>query len=181
MPEQTAELTRKLPLFDQVAFALKETGVFQRELSAQELSQIMSGVIASLTAGQETVRASVPNMEVQIEKAKGVVNGAVRVEKPIQAIIRVNCTLANDIDPQRLKLDGLNIQQEAGFAAKMALKAVNIEGKAKQALKDPNQALGLALGSQLKPRGVKLTGLGLHFNDRTLAVSLTGQPLPPKR
>lgn len=180
MPEQK-ESTLRLPLFDQIAIALKEIGVFQRELTAQELSQIMSGVITSLTAGQEAVRASVPTMDVQIENARGVVNGAVRVEKPIKATIRVNCALTNDTAPQRLRLDGLNIQQEAGFAAKMALKAFNIEGKAREALRDPNQALGLTLGSQLEPRGVKLTEIGLHFNDRTLAVSLKGQPLAPKR
>ncbi len=180
MPEQR-ESALRMPLFDQIATTLKETGVFQRELTAQELSQIMSGVITSLTAGQDTVRASVPTMGVQIERARGVVNGAVQVEKPIKATIKVNCALANSTDPQRLKLDGLGIQQEAGFAAKLALKAVNIEGKARKALEDPNQALGLALGSQLEPRGVKLTGLGLHFNERTLAVNLRGQALSPKR
>jgi hypothetical protein len=180
MPEQ-GESVVKLPLFDQAAIALKETGVFEKELSAQELAQIMSGVITSLTAGQDAVKASVAGMQVQIEKSRGVVRGAVRVEKPIQATIKVNCALANDTSPQKVRLDGLDIQQEAGFAAKLALKAVNIEGKAREALQNPNQALGLALGSQLAPRGVQLTGLGLHFNERSLAVSLKGRPMQPRR
>lgn len=178
---ERAEAVIRLPLFDQVANALREAGHFEKELSAQELSQIMSGVITSLTAGQEAVRASVPEMQVQIERARGVVAGSVRVEKPIKATIKINCALANDTAPQRLRLDGLTIQQEARFAAKMALKAVNIEGKAREALKDPNRALGLALGSQLEPRGVRLTGLGLHFNERTLAISLRGQVATPGR
>jgi len=171
----------KMPLFDEAAQKIKETGSYSRELSAQELAGIMSGIVNGLTSGQEAMKATVPTMNVKIEKAKGMVAGSVRVAKPIQATINVNCTLGNDVRPNRLKLDGLNIQTEAGFAAKMALKAVNLEGKAKEALQDPNQALGLALASQLEPRGVKLTGVGLHFNETNLAVSLTGTSIVVRR
>jgi hypothetical protein len=180
MPE-THEAVVRLPLFDEAAQALKEKGVYQRELTAQELAGIMSGIVTSLTQGQEAVKASVPAMTVKIEKAKGIVGGSVKVEKPIQATIKVNCALDNDTAPNRIKLAGLDIQTEAGFAAKLALKAVNIEGKAREALRDPNQALGLALASQLEPRGVKLTGVGLHFNEQTLAVNLRGQAAAPNR
>jgi len=173
--------TLNLPLFDQAAMALREKGEFQIELTPQELSQIMLGVITNLTAGKDAVKASVPTMNVRIEKSRGIIGGAVRVEEPIQATIKVNCALVNSDSAQGLRLDSLDIQTEAGFAAKLALKAVNIEGKAREALRDPNQALGLALGSQLEPRGVKLTELRLHFNESTLAVSLRGQAMPPIR
>lgn len=171
----------RIALFDEAAQAIKERGSYQRELTAQELAGIMSGVVTGLIQGQESVRASAPIMDVRIENAKGIVNGSVKVEKPIQATIKVNCELDNDSAPSRIKLAGLDIQQEAGFAARLALKAVNIEGKAREALRDPNRALGLALGSQLEPRGVKLTGLGLHFNESTLAVSFEGEPALSKR
>jgi hypothetical protein len=174
MPD-TPEVVVHLPLFDEAAQAIKERGSYQRELTAQELAGIMSGVVTGLTQGQESVKASMPTMDVRIENAKGIVNGSVRVESPIKATIKVNCALDNDAAPSRIKLAGLDIQQEAGFAAKLALKAVNIEGKAREALRDPNRALELALGSQLKSRGVNLTGLGLHFNESTLAVSLRGE------
>jgi hypothetical protein len=171
----------RLPLFDEAAQAIKERGSYQRELTAQELAGIMSGVVTGLIQGQESIRASAPIMAVRIENAIGIVSGSVNVEKPIQATIKVNCTLDNDVAPGRIRLAGLDIQQKAGFTARLALKAVNIEGKAREALRDPNRALGLALSAQLEPRGVNLTGLALHFNESTLAVSLEGEPASPKR
>lgn len=164
----------EMPLFDEAAQAIKETGGYRREITAKELSSIMSGVIVDLVQGQEVIKASVPVINVKIEEAKGIVNGNVKVEKPIQATINVNLILGNSTELNRIKLDELHIQQEADFAAKLALKTVNIEGKARETLKDPNQSLGLVLASQLEPRGVKLTEVGLHFNEQTLAVNLTG-------
>jgi hypothetical protein len=164
-----------LQLFDEAAQTIKERGSYKRELTAQELAGIMSGVVAGLLQGQESVRASVPLLDVRIENAKGIVNGSVKVEKPIQAIIRVICALDNDAPPGRIKLAGLNIQQEAGFAARLALKAVNIEEKIREALRDPNKALRLALSSELEPRGVLLTDLGLNFNVSTLTVNIEGE------
>lgn len=103
--------------------------------------------------------------------------GSIQVEKPITATIGVRCVLGNDTTPNRLRLVGLEVDEKAGFAAKLALKAVNIKGKAQDALRDPNQALFTALGNQLEPKGVKLTGIGLNFKDTTLAVALSGQPI----
>jgi hypothetical protein len=165
----------RLPLFDEAAQTIKEIGSFQRNLTPQELADIMSVIVAGFIQGQESISASVPRLDVRIANAEGIVNGSVRVEKPIQALIRVICVLDNDPVPGRIKLAGLDIQQEAGFAARLALKAVNIEDKIREALRDPNKALKHALSSQLTPRGVLLTGLSLNFSDSTLAVSLEGK------
>jgi hypothetical protein len=180
MPEKQ-EAVFSLPLFDEAVQAIKEKGGYQRELTAQELASIMSGIVIGLTQGQETVKVSVPAMTVEIEKARGTVWGTVRVESPIQATIIFNCALENDAVPNRIKLARLDVQEEAEFAAKLILKLVNIEGKAKKVLRDPNQALGEALASQLEPRGVRLTGIAWHFNEQTLAVNLRGEPASPKR
>lgn len=134
----------------------------------------MTTIMEGLVAGQRNVRASVPNTAVQIENSQGAATGSVRVESPIQATIKVSCVLGNDAIPSRIGLVDLDIQQEAGFTAKFALRAVNVEQKARQALEDPNQALFIALSGQLAARGVRLTELGLHFNDTTLAVDLRG-------
>jgi hypothetical protein len=174
MPE-SAEFAFRLPLFDEAAQALKENGSYQRELTSQELASIMAEVVASLLGSQEAVRASIPVMEVRIENAKGVVFGSIRVNKPIQATIKVTCTLVNDTEPGRIRLADLDIQQEAGLTAKIALKAANIEGRTRNVLRDPNRALGQALASQLEQRGVKLTGLNLHFNESTLDIRLNGE------
>ena len=137
----------------------------------------MGSVVKSLTTGQEAVRVTVPSMQVQIERKQGTVAASIQIEKPITATIGIRCTLGNDTTPNRLRLVGLDVDEKAGFAAKLALKAVNIKGKAQEALRDPNQALFTALGSQLEPKGVKLSGIGLNFKDSTLTVALKGQPI----
>jgi hypothetical protein len=103
----------KLPLFDEAAAILKEKGIYRKELTSEELAGIMSGIVSKLTEGQDAVKASVPSMDVKIEKAKGTVTGAVRVEKPIQATIKVNCALDNDNETNRIRLADLKIEQEA--------------------------------------------------------------------
>ena len=175
MPD-TAEFAFRLPLFDEIAQALKEKGSYQRELTAPELASIMSEVVASLLRGQESVSASIPIMEVSIENARGRVLGTVRMEKPIRATINVNCVLVNDNKPDRIKLADLDVQQEAGLTARLALKAVNIEGKTREVLRDPNRALKQALASQLEQRGILLTVLGLHFNESTLEIRMDSEP-----
>jgi hypothetical protein len=72
----------RLPLFDEAAQTIKERGSFQRDLTAQELAGIMSGVVAGLIQGQESISASVPLLDVRIENAEGIVNGSVKVENP---------------------------------------------------------------------------------------------------
>ena len=81
------EIPVRLPLFEEAAQVLKEKGIYKRDLTAQELANIMSEIVANLTQGQESVKASVPSMAVDIVKAKGTVAGVVKVEKPIQATL----------------------------------------------------------------------------------------------
>lgn len=163
-------------IFDQVSTALKEKGEFHADLTDSQVTEIMSGVITGLLAGQERIKASVPSIKVRIERGNGLVNGVVLLEKPLNATIRVYCVLGNDSNPQRIKLNSLDIVQEAGFKEKIALKVMNIEGKAKSILQDPNKALNDVLSSELKSRGVALTELGLHFSGNSLAVNLKGKP-----
>lgn len=171
------ETVGPVSLLDQAAEMIKEKGTFQRELTSQELADIMGSVVKELTAGQHKVRANVPNMQVRINGQQGIVVGSIRIEKPISATISVRCTLGNDTTPDRLRLVGLDVKEEAGVVARMALSHANIKGEALKALNDPNQILFNALGSQLETKGVKLTDIGLNFRDRTLAVVLRGQPI----
>ena len=170
----------QVPLFEQVAAELREKGTFQKDLTGQDVAGIMRGVVESLVSGQNAVRASIQSMSVNIERQQGAVSGAIRVEKPISATIGINCVLANDKTPGRLRLVQLDVKEKAGFVAKMALKAVNIEGKAQEALSDPNRALTQTLALQLEPRGIKLTGVDLQFKDTALSVSLMGVPIKRK-
>jgi len=164
------------PFIEQVASSIKETGEFKRELIDSELAEIMQGVVKSLLTGQDKVKANVPQMDVKIENSQGVVQGKIQVSKPITATIGVGIKLVNSEKPGQIKLAGLGIKEDGkGLTAKLALKAINIKGKAQEALKNPNQALGKALYSQLLPKGVKLESVALSFLDNKLSTTLKGK------
>lgn len=175
-----SEYLASVPIIEQAAAALKETGFFHQELTRADVVGIMQGVVNGLLTDQDKVRAGIPTMDVRIENQQALVTGSVRLEKPIKATIQISCVLANDQKPQRLRLVRLDIQEKAGLAARAVLKAVNIKGKAKSALSDPNRALFAALGEQLKPKGIELTGIGLHFREEALVVGLKGKPARKK-
>ncbi|GHO72463.1 hypothetical protein KSD_02340 [Ktedonobacter sp. SOSP1-85] len=170
-----------LPLFDEVAASLREKKRYQKELSEQEVAQVMESVIRSLLAGQAKIKAVVPKPTVHIEHEVGTVSGNVRVEAPIKATITVDCALENDVVPQHLKLIGSNIKEDAPLPAKLALKALNLKQRVSEKLADPNQALSAALARQLQSRGVRLTETGLHFHERMLVIDLKGEPMSNSR
>ena len=173
----SSDLVIPLPIFDEAAAALKTDGIYETELSADDLSQIMRAVVQSLLAGQTMARATVPEMSVRIQEYRGIGAGAVRVESHIQATVRLNTVLANAPDPTRIRLEDLVVKQEAGFAAKLALGALNVEGRVREALADPNRTLMAALATQLEPRGARLTELALHINETMLSVGMHGGAL----
>jgi hypothetical protein len=163
-------------MLERAAAELKQKGVFQQELAAADLRAIMRDVVNGLLAGQEGVRASIPRIDVRIENRQGAVTARVQVERPIKAALEINCVMANAQEPQRVRLAKLDIREEADLLARAALKAVDIQGKAREALRDPSRALFGCLDRQLEPKGVELTGIGLHFGEQTLAVNLRGRP-----
>jgi len=169
------------PLFDEVAGALKEKGNYSKELSEQEVVQIMEDVVQNILAGQQRVKAVIPRPSVHIENEVATVSSEARVESPVKATITVHCTLGNDVTPQKLKLIQSDVQEQAGPVEKLKLKAVNVERRVRETLSDPNQALSSALESQLQPRGVRLTDTELHFHKQTLAVHLKGGPVGTSR
>ena len=169
----------KLPLFDEIAASLRERKRYQKELSEQEVAQIMGSVARSLLAGQAKIRAVVPKPRVHIENGVGTVSGNIRVEAPIKATITVTCALENDGAPQHVKLVRSNVvEEDVALPARRALRDLNLNQKVSEKLSDPNQALSAALASQLESRGVMLTDTGLHFHEHTLVVDLKGEPRP---
>ncbi len=165
-----------LPIFDEMAGSLKEKGNYSKELSEQEVVQIMESIVQNLLAGQQKVKATVPSPKVHIENEVATVSSEAHVESPVKATIAINCKLGNDVTPQKLKLLQSDVQEKAGPLDKLKLKAVNVEHRVQKTLSDPNQALSTALASQLQPRGVRLTDTALHFHKQTLAVNLKGEP-----
>jgi len=165
------------PLFDEVASELKFKGIYQKQLSAEELAEIMKGVVKGLLANQSQVRASVPTMDVSIANMQGTIKGVARIEAPIQAEIGVNCVLGNSkVTGQRLSLEGFKYTQKAGFTAGLALGALKVEAQARKVLVNPDSALYLALKSQLDPRRAEITEMNFGFTDKaTFAIDLRGK------
>lgn len=169
------EIKIDAPVVEEAAVAIKEKGTYKKSLNSQGVAAIMGGVVKGLLSGQQSVVASVPLMNVRIEDERGKIKGKVQVRSPITAEIGIDCILGNSREPGKLKLESLRVNQKAGFIARMALGAADIEGKARRTLRDPNKALLKALGDQLKPKGVKLTGIDLNFENDKLNVALDGE------
>jgi hypothetical protein len=178
-----SEKRPETPLLIEIAESLKQNGTFQRDFGESEIAGIMSGVISSLMSSPEAKEQAVTiggveNMNVLIKQKKGTVSGEVQVEKPMAVKIPVKFVLANSTDPENLKLDQISIG--SGFS-KFAIAAlgkvlgVDIEAVVREQLKNPNKALAEAFSAELLPQGVKLTGVGLHFKDIALSVSLKGE------
>lgn len=164
-----------LPLLDEAATALRQTGHHESRLTGPQLAQILASIVRQFLAGQNMIRVADPEMSVVIQNSRGVGSGTVIVQSPISATIRVRTVLANAAEPSRIRLEDLNVQQEAGFAAKIALRAFDVEKLARNALSDPNRAMELALTDQLATRGARLTTVGLAFQGDALAVALRGE------
>ena len=167
-----------VPLLEELTSQLEEKGTFQQDLTSEELAGVMRSVFEGLVHEQKGVKADIADMSVQIEGEQGRFSGAVRVEKPLEATVGGDCLLTNDETPGRLRLVSLDVREEAGFVAKVALKAVNVKGIIEKALSDPNGALEIALARQLESRGVKLTAVELQFGGKALSVLLRGEPIP---
>lgn len=174
MENKSSELHSSIPLLENIASSIKQTGKFEQSMTGQDVEQIMKGVVTSLLTNQETVDADISKMDVNIENSQGKVNGTVVINKPISASIEIDCVLGNSSKENELNLVSLKVNEKAGFLAKMALATVDIEGKARETLKNPNQALLNSLSRQLEPKNISLTNIELKFKDGLLNVSLNG-------
>lgn len=170
------QVAGEIPLLEQVTADLGSKGSFERQLTGSDLEAVMRAVFKQLVASQGGVKAYLSDMSILIEGGQGIFSGAVVVEAPVKATIRGDCTLANDESPGRIALVSLNVIEEGGFIARIALKAVNIKEMVEKSLSDPNRALEMALAPQLELRGLNLKEAKLQFKAETLDVSLRGEP-----
>ncbi|MEJ7654718.1 MAG: hypothetical protein WKH64_15990 [Chloroflexia bacterium] len=124
------DLTIPLPMLDEAAAALRTKGKYEAELSDAELGAMMRSIVESLIASQSVATARVVQASARILDGRGTGTGVVQVLKPVEATVQLVCTLRNSADPESIELENLKVKQEGGFAAKLALKAVNLEGRA---------------------------------------------------
>lgn len=168
-----------LPLFDQVAASLRRSGQYQTELTADDVTSIMHAVAASLLADQRIVSARIERLENRIVDAEGTNSAVIAVSRPLTATIEATFTFVNDTAQDRIRLKSDTIRSRARFPARLLLQTLDLEGRVRRALADPERALQLVLARQLEPHGVTVTDVGLHFGTSTLSVDLRGGAVPP--
>jgi hypothetical protein len=163
------------PLVDEAAATLRATGEYQTDLSAEDVRRILVDGIQNFLRDTGHVRAEVVNVRVDIARSQGTASGAVHLIRPVSATLTPTFSLGNDPDPSRIKLLDLRIGSDGGFVSRSILRTLNVEGRARDMLSNPNQALASVLGPELQTRGAILTGLGLHFTENTLIAQLQGR------
>lgn len=166
-----------LPVLDEAAAALRSEGFFRAALGAEDLEQLIYTILVRLLAENRHMRAEIVAMDVQIGDSQGQATGIVLLASPVTATLSSGIWLANDPNPARLRLLDFTLQTDAGMVAKTMLGALNLEGRARRLLSNPNGALAEVLIPELRARGVELRSLGLHFAEHVLVARLAGQPL----
>lgn len=164
------------PIMEQAAAELRENGRFIREFSAQDVEAIMHDILSVAMTQQRAVQIRIDELNMKIENSRGIVQGKVHATHGMGELdVKVSGAMGNTDDPTRIALQSLGM--DAGFFGGMALAATGAEDRVRKILGDPNYAFWGALTKQMQPRGVELTGMGLHFNPTTLAVDLAGNPV----
>jgi hypothetical protein len=163
-----------LAILDQAAAAIRDTGEYRAGLDGDEVRALVLSVIEALLAEHKHVRAEVVRLEVHMEEAGGVADGAVQILSPVTATLSPTIALENGSDPTRIQLQELKMKTEAGIVARTMIAALNLEKQIRSALADPNTALAEVLAPELRTRGAELTGLELHFERCALVAQLSG-------
>jgi hypothetical protein len=179
------EIIYGVPLIEQAAAEIARTGQFQQQLTSRDLTYLVGGVMSSLGNGQAGIQAAIERMNIQIVQNQGFVDGALRVQSPVNASIEMRWSLANDPrDPSRSRImtTGLTTAAEThGFMGMLASGLVDIQSevqtRAAAILGNPNVALYKSLDAQLRARGVALAGQNLQFVNNNLFIGLSGNRL----
>lgn len=160
----------------EISTALRKEAVFNRDLTSQEVEQMMAEIVSGLIAGGGKVDGNVQSLSVTIQEEKARLMASVNVSNPIKAGINLSFGLENAQESGNLKLSGEPVIDEHpdGVKAKIALKAVGLRGKLASQLASPNDLIFKGLGDYLRKDGVQLQEMGLTLNQSTLGVRLQG-------
>lgn len=177
---EDSEVKVNLPLFDEASASLKENGVYKKDLDPNEVSGIMQSIISSFTEGNSQISAICSRPKVIIANGEGYAEGSIDVKRPISADIGVRVWMFNHPEkPGYLKLKAVRINENTHDPiSAVALGSLNLQTRAQEQMNNPNKVFGKVLKEQFKQKGVKLTGLGLNFNERNkLSIALSGGKL----
>lgn len=161
-------------LLSEFSTALKEKGVFERDLTSQEVEQMMAEIVSGLIAGSGKVDGNVQSLSVAIKEAKARLKASVRVSSPIKAGIDLSFGLENmkQIGTLMLSEEPIIDEHPDGMKAKIALKTFNLKGKLSSQLASPNELIFKGLGDYLRRGGVNLQSMALTLGHDTLFIRL---------
>ncbi len=199
-PAFSLERSTGIPLIDEMARTLGETGHFERELNIGEMKVVVRSMVEGLLAERNDITAELPedfDLSIQntrsgpeaIIDVRGIKVSAQIFKAPVT--VQIGCTLGNkegDLNSLesrgKLKLDGDGRGQ--GTALTVALQTVktlkrrDVKKEAEERLANPDQEILNVLNKKLKVAGVTVQedGISLQFTpDGKLSVKLDGQAL----
>lgn len=181
--------TTNIPFLDDIARTIGMEGVYKRQLTADQSTEILKTLVSSLLGGQTAVTANIGDPQVQIEDGPAWnVRVPVHITSPRSLKIKVGCRLGNksgsndQLEGGTLVLEGDGFGQgsllKVAEAAVKATKNIDIRSAAEEQLKDPNSAIQKALNHAFANLGVAVSHVSLHFLDNgSLALSFKGNPI----
>jgi hypothetical protein len=198
MPSRKTELSQRIadrlsrpvaPIEQQIAESLTESGVFEAELSAEELAVIMRKLLYMLVAEQKVAGVEVPivhnvsKMEIDIANSEAEIACEVHIHSPLVGFIQFSYTLENadeDEDEGRLQLKDnalavKEVTRPMDMAAKLALRIMNVRAIALRELSDLGALIRRTLPEQLQEHGFEgqIDEVLMILQDDVLVVRLT--------
>jgi hypothetical protein len=198
MPSRKTELSQRIadrlsrpvaPIEQQIAESLTESGVFEAELSAEELAVIMRKLLYMLVAEQKVAGVEVPivhnvsKMEIDIANSEAEIACEVHIHSPLVGFIQFSYTLENadeDEDEGRLQLKDnalavKEVTRPMDMAAKLALRIMNVRAIALRELSDLGALIRRTLPEQLQEHGFEgqIDEVLMTLQDDVLVVRLT--------
>ncbi len=161
-----------------IADTLRACGAFEGDLTSRDLEPILKNVVFTLVDEQRFAGIDVPithnvsQMQVEIVAQQANVFCEVHVHAPIVAFLQFTYTLENHPKVSgKLRLKGGDVvvkenTRSLDFAAKAALRILNVRAIARRELSEPNEIIRRTLPVQLERAGIKakLDRIELTFN-----------------
>lgn len=182
-------------LEQQIAASLKKKSLYSGRVSSDELGSILIKVLETIIEEQKFAGIDVPikyqvsEMNVRIDRGKADVHCTMQILAPIKATIKFRYTLENDplAATKKLRLHNNHVEVHEitstfDFAAKMALKVMDVKQIVRHHLSDPNGVIHRVLPTHLRQQGFngKIAAVGLeilHDNSIAIAISSDQQKL----
>lgn len=169
---------------NQIASSLIHYGEYCGQISSHDLGVILKKVLYTLVAEQKVAGFEVPlvhnvsQMDIKIADCEALIRSEVHVHAPVTAFIRFKYTLENVPGAPRLRLKKNSLQVEEitkpfDFAAKVALRVMDVERIARHELSDPAAVILRTLPEQLLHYGYDglVSVIDLQFlKDNSLSV-----------